>query len=239
MFDGRIFISAFSGKIVAAIFLAACVMLGFGPEEWINWFLSGFSNYITPGIARGAFLAFALIVAMILVWLWLSPATVKSPISEERSRRSAMISAKGNVTNSRIEGNSYPPEGQLLRVDGTIEGSTIKDNRPIELVNVQPQKQMAIQADQLNAMRDRGVDLLSTQVNAPEDFTKLLESLTKWHMEVAQEMEKLSLPAHEIYLWQTIDPLPDGHTAVIASQRQRLNKLRNIITRFLASNVSR
>lgn len=150
-----------------------------------------------------------------------------------------MISAKGSVTNSSIEGNGYPPDWQLLRVDGNIEGSTIKDNRATESADIQSQKHMAAQADQLNAMRDRGAGLLSTQVNTPEDFTKLLDSLTEWHMEIAQAMENLSLPAQEIYLWKTVDPLPDGHTAVIASQQQRLNKLRNIISRFLASNVSR
>lgn len=216
---------------------------GIHPDRWVAGMIADAANVVViegvRWISIGLFgLAGVFLIEYLIMRRSIS-ANAKPSTPEEMPGRSTMISAKGSVTNSSIEGNGYPPDWQLLRVDGNIEGSTIKDNRATESADIQSQKHMAAQADQLNAMRDRGAGLLSTQVNTPEDFTKLLDSLTEWHMEIAQAMENLSLPAQEIYLWKTVDPLPDGHTAVIASQQQRLNKLRNIISRFLASNVSR
>lgn len=55
------FWSAFAGKIFAAIFLAICVFLGFGPVEWIKFMIQELPQWITPSLARIGFLGLALL----------------------------------------------------------------------------------------------------------------------------------------------------------------------------------
>lgn len=64
----RIFTLAFLGKLVAAIFIAACVFVGFGPDKWIE-FIFGHGVWI----ARILFLVFGIITFGALLYFWRSP----------------------------------------------------------------------------------------------------------------------------------------------------------------------
>ena len=63
----RVFFSALSGafvgKILAALFIAVCLMFGIGPDNWAEWIISGLGDQITPSIARYAFLTLAALTA--------------------------------------------------------------------------------------------------------------------------------------------------------------------------------
>ena len=50
----RAFIGAWAGKIAAALFIAVCAALGFGPEKWATYVLSGL---VEPLAARIGFIA--------------------------------------------------------------------------------------------------------------------------------------------------------------------------------------
>lgn len=65
------FWSAFAGKIVAAIFVAGCTFLGFGPTKWVEFMIQGLPQWVTPGLARAIFLLLAMLTVASFVWLWL------------------------------------------------------------------------------------------------------------------------------------------------------------------------
>jgi len=60
----RIFLSAFAGKIAAAIFIAACAALGFGPSQWVM-FIAG--HWADSWIARVIFISLGLTTFVFLV----------------------------------------------------------------------------------------------------------------------------------------------------------------------------
>lgn len=62
-----IFWNAFFGKIVATIFMLVCTLLGFGPDEWIEFVITGLPLWITPKISQYIFLLLALIVFITLL----------------------------------------------------------------------------------------------------------------------------------------------------------------------------
>jgi hypothetical protein len=64
----RIILFAFVGKILASLFVAVCVVLGFGPTQWAEFLISGMPIFITPGIARLVFLLFASLTLASLLW---------------------------------------------------------------------------------------------------------------------------------------------------------------------------
>jgi hypothetical protein len=58
---------AFVGKLLASIFIAVCVGLGFGPQEWAR-FVLGDLPYFGQIAARIAFIVLGLGVLLLLVW---------------------------------------------------------------------------------------------------------------------------------------------------------------------------
>jgi hypothetical protein len=61
------FVGAFIGKIVAAIFIAACIFLGFGPEEWVVM-IAG--HDIWPWLVRAVLIVFGLATLFFLTKQW-------------------------------------------------------------------------------------------------------------------------------------------------------------------------
>jgi hypothetical protein len=60
----RIFTAAFLGKVAAALFIAVCIALGFGPTEWAAMILGTDPTLL----ARAGFLFLALLAAVGLLW---------------------------------------------------------------------------------------------------------------------------------------------------------------------------
>ena len=52
MFHWPAFLSGFLGKVLAALFIAVCVLLGFGPEQWAKWLIG---DLISLRLARIGF----------------------------------------------------------------------------------------------------------------------------------------------------------------------------------------
>lgn len=47
----KVGIAAFIGKVLATLFIAICIVIGFGPPEWAAYVLHG-SSYVTPEMLR-------------------------------------------------------------------------------------------------------------------------------------------------------------------------------------------
>lgn len=62
----KAFFGAFFGKLLASLFIAACVLLGFGPDKWAAFMIQNLPYWITPAVARSGFLALGLITAVSL-----------------------------------------------------------------------------------------------------------------------------------------------------------------------------
>lgn len=70
------FLSSFFGKLLAALFIAVCIALGFGPDEWAG-LLTGLQSSIWLLAARVSFIG----VAVALVWRgFLAPAVAAATI---------------------------------------------------------------------------------------------------------------------------------------------------------------
>jgi hypothetical protein len=79
--------AAFVGKLLAVIFVAVSVMIGFGPERWAKLLLEGFPDWATPALLRTAILLLGASVSVQLVWPFLTLAIDKLPIAKwDRSR---------------------------------------------------------------------------------------------------------------------------------------------------------
>lgn len=62
------FFGAFLGKIVSVAFIAICAALGFGPDKWVEFLISGMPVWFTPEIARYIFLMLASVVFTAFLW---------------------------------------------------------------------------------------------------------------------------------------------------------------------------
>jgi hypothetical protein len=63
----RIIALAFVGRVLAALFIAGCIFIGFGPSEWVA-LIAG--HWADPWVARTAFILLGLITLALLVWQW-------------------------------------------------------------------------------------------------------------------------------------------------------------------------
>jgi hypothetical protein len=63
-----IFFKSFFGKIIAALFIAICAALGFGPEIWANYVITNAPNWITPKISQYSFITLGSITFVSILW---------------------------------------------------------------------------------------------------------------------------------------------------------------------------
>jgi hypothetical protein len=63
----KVFSAAFLGRVVGAIFIALCTFVGFGPDKWVKFVITDLPTYITPAIARGVFIALAVLTLVTLL----------------------------------------------------------------------------------------------------------------------------------------------------------------------------
>jgi hypothetical protein len=59
-------IGALAGKLIAALFIAICATIGFGPEKWAAFLVEGLPGWVTPDKVRIAFLILASLVFYLL-----------------------------------------------------------------------------------------------------------------------------------------------------------------------------
>jgi hypothetical protein len=75
MGGGGIFTKAFAGvffgKLAATLFIAICLALGFGPDEWAKFIVTGLPIWVTPGLAQAVFLILAALTFGALIWPFL------------------------------------------------------------------------------------------------------------------------------------------------------------------------
>jgi hypothetical protein len=57
----KAFAGGFFGKLAGALFIAICLALGFGPDKWAKFIVTGFPTWVTPGLAQAAFVTLAMI----------------------------------------------------------------------------------------------------------------------------------------------------------------------------------
>ena len=50
------FFGSFFGKIAAVVFVAVCIAIGFGPDEWAKFLLTDFPKFFTPRMAQTLFI---------------------------------------------------------------------------------------------------------------------------------------------------------------------------------------
>lgn len=63
-----VFWKAVFGKIVAAVFLAICAILGYGPVEWAEYLITNGPTWLTPKLAQFGFSTLAFITLIALLW---------------------------------------------------------------------------------------------------------------------------------------------------------------------------
>jgi len=78
------------GKIIAGLFVAVCIALGFGPEKWAAFMIAELPLWITPTVARFAFVFLAVAAAYFLF----------------RSRNTSISAASENVAVAHIRGQA-------------------------------------------------------------------------------------------------------------------------------------
>jgi hypothetical protein len=67
----RALVGAFFGKLAAALFVVVCALLGFGPNEWAKFIVTGLPPWVTPERAQTVFITLAAITFVVLSWpLW-------------------------------------------------------------------------------------------------------------------------------------------------------------------------
>src|SRR5258708_17571837 len=59
-------VGALIGRVLAALFIAICMALGFGPDEWARWLLGTMFDSATL-LARLAFIGLAIITFYLLI----------------------------------------------------------------------------------------------------------------------------------------------------------------------------
>jgi hypothetical protein len=57
----------FVGKLLATLFIAACVAVSFGPDRWVSFIIDGAPSFLTPSNARAMFLVAAIIITLLLL----------------------------------------------------------------------------------------------------------------------------------------------------------------------------
>lgn len=79
------FVGAFLGRVFASIFIAVCVGLAIGPDRVATFMIQNLPIWITPEIARGAFLVLGLVtfLAVFKPWEWFRAKSVKGRRDQE------------------------------------------------------------------------------------------------------------------------------------------------------------
>jgi hypothetical protein len=71
----KAFAGGFIGKLAGAFFLAMCLTLGFGPDEWAKFIVTGLPIWVTPVLAQAVFLTLATLTFGSLIWSFLTRRT--------------------------------------------------------------------------------------------------------------------------------------------------------------------
>lgn len=102
MVFGRAFSGAFVGKLVAALFIAICAVLGFGPDKWAAWLVNGLGSWATPLVARIALLCLGGIASILLIATIVRGRTEPRPSGDLALLREQRLQHKQNLEEQRL-----------------------------------------------------------------------------------------------------------------------------------------
>lgn len=134
------FWGVFFGKIAAAFFLAICLLLRFGPEEWAKFMIQDLPTWITPGIARTAFLLMGVITAVYLIFSFRNKKSVRkvetaieASAAEKKENYAITLEVKRTFRSDEVPSLSPVPYFDYMADPFTIScggGSTIRNSMP-------------------------------------------------------------------------------------------------------------
>jgi len=94
----------FFGKLLAALLIAVCVVLGFGPDTWAKFMIG---EWATPLIARIGFVLLAIVTAFAILWPWIdarrSAHSGQKPNPPDRVPAEDKLSPQPIATTTRIK----------------------------------------------------------------------------------------------------------------------------------------
>jgi len=94
----KAFAGGFIGKLAGALFIAMCLFLGFGPDEWAKFIVTGFPIWVTPVVAQAVFLTLAALTSGALIWSFLNTRNVSQQPAAETTRRALIAEARDFVS---------------------------------------------------------------------------------------------------------------------------------------------
>ena len=98
------FTSAFLGRLAAVLFTAICTALGFGPDKWAAFVISGLPFALTPGVARLGFLLLASATLASIMWI---PVVGYTSAFSKESRGLARLLAIAFICAPFVAGSFY------------------------------------------------------------------------------------------------------------------------------------
>ena len=64
----RVLFGSLLGRVLGALVIAICLALGFGPDKWAAFIITGFPHWVTPGLAQEAFLILGVTTLGLISW---------------------------------------------------------------------------------------------------------------------------------------------------------------------------
>jgi hypothetical protein len=92
----KAFLGALAGKLFATLFIAICLLLGFGPDQWAEFMIEGLPTWITPAIAQSVFLILGILTLARLV---IKPTSLKITRDEKDKLCLAVVAVRTKVLN--------------------------------------------------------------------------------------------------------------------------------------------
>jgi hypothetical protein len=133
---------AFVGKILAAIFIAVCVAVGFGPDAWAT-FLLGDLSLLAHIISRISFLLLGITVLCFIIWpklrRWWRRLGFRWPVTFHHQMTTEELSNPSQEGEIRLEILS-PTDGDTVDLIRTVRGSTTQPGAPLQLLVLSPDK---------------------------------------------------------------------------------------------------
>jgi hypothetical protein len=96
----KAFAGGFFGKLAETLFIAVCLALGFGPDEWAKFIMTGLPIGVTPVLAQAVFLTLAALTFGALTWSFLARRR-----ADIESNRSALIAQARDFVSKTVRQN--------------------------------------------------------------------------------------------------------------------------------------
>jgi hypothetical protein len=135
----RIFFLAFAGKIAGTLFAAICTAIGFGPDQWAEFLISGMPFLVTPGVVRLAFLLLASVTLASTFWSSIAGNNSLSKyVSIALSCLPFVVGSFYIIAEPQPDRHLSKAELNKLLVVFTPIADTFPNNIPVEAVSASP-----------------------------------------------------------------------------------------------------